>query len=58
MPKITPSWTLSEWGVLMTDLYALDTKNRLYAGVDTYRQILLKMRYMAFFWGVAGIAGD
>ena len=44
-------------GVLMTDLYALDTKNRLYAGVDTYRQILLKMRYMAFFGGLLGLPG-
>lgn len=30
---------------LMTDLYALDKEGRVYAGVDTYAQILRKMRY-------------
>jgi predicted DCC family thiol-disulfide oxidoreductase YuxK len=34
-------------GALLTDLYALDENNRIYYGVDTYRQILLKMRYLA-----------
>lgn len=32
---------------LMTDLYALDHQGRVYAGVDTYAQILIKMRYTA-----------
>ncbi len=32
---------------LLTDLYALDAAGRVYSGVDTYRQILLKMRYLA-----------
>jgi len=31
---------------LLTDLYALDAKNRVYSGVDTYIQICLKMRYL------------
>ncbi|MBL1265334.1 DCC1-like thiol-disulfide oxidoreductase family protein [Methylomicrobium sp. RS1] len=30
---------------LLKDLYALDRENRLYAGLDTYIQILIKMRY-------------
>ncbi|WP_031433783.1 DCC1-like thiol-disulfide oxidoreductase family protein [Methylomarinum vadi] len=30
---------------LMTDLYALDGQGHLYSGVDTYAQILRKMRY-------------
>ncbi|WP_374090052.1 DCC1-like thiol-disulfide oxidoreductase family protein [Methylomicrobium lacus] len=33
--------------VLLTDLYALDRENRLYAGLDTYIQILIKMRYLS-----------
>lgn len=32
---------------LLKDLYALDAKGRLYAGIDTYIQILLKMKYTA-----------
>lgn len=31
---------------LLTDLFALDKNNRLYSGVDTYAQILIKMRYL------------
>jgi predicted DCC family thiol-disulfide oxidoreductase YuxK len=31
---------------LLTDLYALDRKNRIYSGVDTYAQIFIKMRYL------------
>jgi len=31
---------------LLTDLYALGSANRLYSGVDTYRQICLKMGYL------------
>lgn len=33
---------------LLTDLYALDKNNTLYAGVNTYAQILINMRYLAF----------
>lgn len=33
---------------LLTDLYALDEGRQLYAGVDTYIQICLKMRWLAF----------
>lgn len=32
---------------LLTDLYALDNQGRVYAGVATYAQILLAMRYSA-----------
>ncbi|MGZ5007180.1 MAG: DCC1-like thiol-disulfide oxidoreductase family protein [Methylobacter sp.] len=31
---------------LLTDLYALDSNNRLYSGVNTYAQILIKMGYL------------
>ncbi len=31
---------------LMLDLYALDRENRIYSGVNTYIQILKKMRYL------------
>ncbi len=31
---------------LLTDLYALDSSNRIYTGVDTYSQIFKKMRYL------------
>ena len=40
LAKISPE-------TLLTDLYAVDTKNRIYSGVETYAQILLKMRYLA-----------
>ena len=32
---------------LLTDLYAVDNNNQIYAGVATYAQILIKMRYTA-----------
>ncbi|WP_446809287.1 DCC1-like thiol-disulfide oxidoreductase family protein [Methylomonas sp. 2BW1-5-20] len=32
---------------LLTDLYAVDGDGRVYAGVDTYAQILISMRYTA-----------
>ncbi|MCX7097458.1 MAG: DCC1-like thiol-disulfide oxidoreductase family protein [Methylococcales bacterium] len=31
---------------LLQDLYAVDSGNRIYSGVDTYIQIFLKMRYL------------
>ncbi len=42
---------------LLTDLYALDMDNKIYFGVDTYRQILLKMRYLAPIGIVLGWPG-
>ncbi len=33
---------------LLTDLYAVDNNNNVYKGIDSYIQILLKMRYTAF----------
>jgi predicted DCC family thiol-disulfide oxidoreductase YuxK len=33
---------------LLTDLYALDSNNKVYSGLDTYIQIALKMRYLVF----------
>jgi len=32
--------------ILLTDLYALDSSNRIYSGVNTYIQIFRKMRYL------------
>lgn len=43
--------------VLLTDLYALDEQGRVYSGVDTYRQILLKMRYLAPLGWLLGLPG-
>ncbi|MDP2901975.1 MAG: DCC1-like thiol-disulfide oxidoreductase family protein [Methylovulum sp.] len=43
---------------LLTDLYALDNKNRVYSGLDTYIQIGLKMRYLfpiSIFLNLPGI---
>ena len=40
---------------LLLDLYALDRENRIYSGVDTYIQILLKMRYLAPIGFVLGL---
>lgn len=42
---------------LLTDLYALDGDNRVYFGVETYRQILLKMRYVAPLGILLGLPG-
>lgn len=42
---------------LLTDLYALDSANRIYSGVDTYRQICLKMRYLLPVGLVLGLPG-
>ncbi|MGJ0486944.1 MAG: DCC1-like thiol-disulfide oxidoreductase family protein [Methylomicrobium sp.] len=33
--------------ILLADLFALDRENHLYAGLDTYIQILIKMRYLS-----------
>ncbi len=42
---------------LLTDLYALDGRNRIYYGVDTYRRILIKMGYLAPFGIILGLPG-
>ncbi len=42
---------------LLTDLYALDSANRLYSGVDTYRQICLKMGYLLPIGIILGLPG-
>jgi hypothetical protein len=42
---------------LLTDLYALDGNGNVYYGVETYRQILLKMRYLAAFGVLLGLPG-
>lgn len=36
---------------LLTDLYALDSQGRVYAGIDTYAQIMIAMRYTALLGG-------
>ena len=45
--KNYPELQSLEEAVLLTDLYALDSRGKLYAGVATYAQILLAMRYTA-----------
>ena len=42
---------------LLTDLYALDGDNRIYAGLDTYIQIALKTRYLAPIGAVLRLPG-
>ncbi len=43
--------------VLLNDLYAVDLYGHVYAGVDTYIQILQKMRYLAVFAWMMRIPG-
>jgi predicted DCC family thiol-disulfide oxidoreductase YuxK len=42
---------------LLTDLYALDNKGKLYSGLDTYIQILLNMRYLAWLGWLLSLPG-
>ncbi|PPD47463.1 MAG: thiol-disulfide oxidoreductase [Methylobacter sp.] len=42
---------------LLTDLYALDTQQRIYSGVDTYIQICLKMRWLAIVGAILRLPG-
>ena len=43
--------------LLLTDLYAITASGKLYAGLDTYIQILLKMRYPSFIGLILRIPG-
>ena len=43
-----PALAPIDQATLLTDLYALDKNNKLYYGVNTYAQILIKMRYLFF----------
>ncbi|NOS74952.1 MAG: DUF393 domain-containing protein [Methyloglobulus sp.] len=52
-----PALAVCGMDILLTDLYALDVNNKIYCGVATYRQILLKMRYMAIFGVFLGLPG-
>jgi predicted DCC family thiol-disulfide oxidoreductase YuxK len=52
-----PALAVFGMDALLTDLYAVDANNRIYSGVATYRQILLKMRYMAIFGMFLGLPG-
>ncbi len=42
---------------LLTDLYALDRRGNIYSGVDTYAQILIKMRYTALIGWILKMPG-
>ncbi len=42
---------------LLTDLYALDPEGEIYSGVDSYRQIFLKMGYLAPLGILLGLPG-
>jgi predicted DCC family thiol-disulfide oxidoreductase YuxK len=52
-----PALAVIGMDTLLTDLYALDGHNKIYYGVATYRQILLKMRYLAMFGLLLGLPG-
>lgn len=55
-----PGLASVEMNTLLTDLYALDGSDGIYFGVETYRQILLKMRYLApvgMLLGMPGVRG-
>jgi predicted DCC family thiol-disulfide oxidoreductase YuxK len=52
-----PGLSSISMNTLLTDLYALDGQNKIYSGVDTYRQILLKMRYLAPVGILLGLPG-
>lgn len=42
---------------LLTDLYALDDKNRMYSGLDTYIQVFFKMRYLFLLGAIMKLPG-
>jgi len=44
-----PALSSIDEATLLTDLYALDKNNSIYFGVNTYAQILIKMRYTFIF---------
>jgi len=44
-----PALASLDQSTLLSDLYALNTQNNLYSGVDTYAQILIKMSYLSPF---------
>jgi predicted DCC family thiol-disulfide oxidoreductase YuxK len=53
-----PALNHIDQATLLTDLYALDKNNKLYSGVNTYAQILIKMRYLlwaGYFLKLPGI---
>ncbi|WP_411726556.1 DCC1-like thiol-disulfide oxidoreductase family protein [Methyloglobulus sp.] len=52
-----PGLASVDMNTLLTDLYALDEHNKIYCGVETYRQILLKMRYLSPFGILLGLPG-
>lgn len=52
-----PQLQTYEQQALLADLYAVDLQGKVYAGVDTYIQILQKMRYIAVFAWVMRIPG-
>ncbi len=52
-----PAVNTIDQAILLTDLYAIDTNNTLYSGVDTYIHILLKMRYPAIIGYIIMLPG-
>ena len=53
--KQYPQLAGMDMAVLLKDLYALDDEGRLYWGVETYRQVLLKMCYPALLGWLLGL---
>jgi predicted DCC family thiol-disulfide oxidoreductase YuxK len=52
-----PALSTISMSTLLTDLYALDKRGNVYSGVETYRQILLNMGYLAPFGVLFGLPG-
>lgn len=52
-----PALSTLGMSTLLTDLYALDKRGNVYSGVETYRQILLNMGYLAPFGVLFGLPG-
>jgi predicted DCC family thiol-disulfide oxidoreductase YuxK len=53
----TPAFNDINKESLLTDLYALDNKNILFSGLDTYIKILYKMRYPFFLGLILSLPG-
>lgn len=52
-----PELQVYDQQVLLEDLYAVDLQSKVYSGIDTYIQILKKMRYLVVFSWLLSIPG-
>ena len=53
----TPAFNNINEETMLADLYALDKNNKLFSGLDTYINILYKMRYSFFFGLILSLPG-